>query len=196
MPIEIWKPIPDYEGLYEISDAGNVRNVATGQILRGDICKGYRRIGLYRNGHHKRIGVHRLVLLTFIGLPPTPERNKSNHRNGVRLDNRPDNLEWVTPSQNSLHRCRVLKTHRQKGSQHGRHKLDEANVVDIIKRTSAGEMLATIAKDFNVCISTVSQIAHGKIWKHVERPPRLFEDRRLIQGVLQLRNHLSIENLP
>ena len=67
---------------------------------------GYLVATLYTNSKPRRTGVHRLVALAFI---PNPEdKPQINHKNGVRTDNRPENLEWATCSENNLHRRRVL----------------------------------------------------------------------------------------
>lgn len=68
---------------------------------------GYFQIGLYKNNVRYFIGVHRLVAEAFI---PNPN-NKTciNHKNGIRTDNRVENLEWVTYSENMKHSYSVLK---------------------------------------------------------------------------------------
>ena len=172
MTIEIWKPIAGYPG-YEVSNCGKVKDQK--RLLSQDKPRGYRRVTLKNETGFKRFGVHTLVLSCFVG--PRPDAHECNHKNGIRYDNNLDNLEWTTKSENSLHRCRILKSHHQKGSKHGKHKLMEFEVMKIIDRMASGDSLASVAAEFNVCISTVSQIARGKTWKHLERPVQL--DRRL-----------------
>jgi len=95
--METWLPLVNYDGKYEVSDLGNVRNVKTGRILKHSSNKdGYLQIGLYNNGQ-KHFLVHRLVLQTFL---PIDENKEVNHKNHIKSDNRFENLEWCSRSQN------------------------------------------------------------------------------------------------
>lgn len=116
--IEIWKDIPDYEGLYEASSFGRIRthkNKTTytkkhgirhwkSRIMkgRGDFYTTGRRVGLWKNGKVKDWLVARLIAITFLG-KPTKEANTVNHINGNRLDNRIENLEWLSLADNIKH---------------------------------------------------------------------------------------------
>lgn len=116
--IEIWKDIPDYEGLYEASSFGRIRthkNKTTytqkhgirhwkSRIMkgRGDFYTTGRRVGLWKNGKVKDWLVARLIAITFLG-KPTKEANTVNHINGNRLDNRIENLEWLSRANNIRH---------------------------------------------------------------------------------------------
>jgi hypothetical protein len=174
--MEEWRPIAGYEGLYEISNVGRVRNRV--RVLTPNVGKDYARIQLANKGQFHRYQVHLLVLAAFVG--PCPKGKQGNHKNGVKTDNHLENLEYVTRSENALHAYRVLHRPRQQGSLHGCHKLIESEVLEIIRRSTTGETLRSIATDFNVCDSTVSQIARGRTWRHLPRPPQ--EDRRLNYG--------------
>ena len=99
--MEIWKDIKDYEGYYQISSEGNVRNVKTQQILKGDTNNlGYRRVTLY-TPIRKRFFIHRLVALHFC--EGYSEELVVNHKDGNKQNNNYLNLEWVTRSENDLH---------------------------------------------------------------------------------------------
>ena len=103
---ERWKSVKGYENSYQISDKGNVRALnfkRTGQtkLLKANIHCGYYCVNLYKNGKYKTFRVHRLMALSFIENP----YNKPfiNHKDGNKLNNNLDNLEWCTPKENSVH---------------------------------------------------------------------------------------------
>ena len=98
--MESWLPIVGYEGKYEVSDFGNVKNVKTGRILKLLNAKGYLHVNLFNNGR-KQHSVHRLALLTFL---PIDEIKEVNHKNHIKSDNRLENLEWCSRSENTRFR--------------------------------------------------------------------------------------------
>lgn len=117
---EIWKEIPDFP-CYEIGSQGNVRSkprtvffyrmgIQTSRTLVGQEIKqflsnsGYLRVQLVNKDLVKKHSVHRLVAKAF--LTPDSSRPHVNHINGNRQDNRHENLEWSTPSENALHAYR------------------------------------------------------------------------------------------
>ena len=110
--IEVWKKVKGYEGIYEVSNYGNVKRVSgiTGvntKYLNGyylkplDNGKGYLRVKLTTNNKSKRIMLHRIIAEAFI---PNPDNKPVvNHINHNIVDNRINNLEWCTQSENVLH---------------------------------------------------------------------------------------------
>lgn len=102
--MEHWKDITDYEGLYEVSCRGNVRNKKTLKLLSNK-SKSYVFISLVKNKFRKTHLAHRIVALMFI---PNPLNKKEvNHINGVKNDNRVENLEWCTSKENISHSWRI-----------------------------------------------------------------------------------------
>lgn len=97
--VEKWAPVVGYEGLYEVSTIGNVRNCKTNKVLRHGKSKNYDSVMLYKGKQCKRISVHRLVAIAFI---PNPQKLKCvNHKDENSTNNCVENLEWCTHKYNS-----------------------------------------------------------------------------------------------
>lgn len=102
--MEIWKPIKNFENLYEISNLGKVKSLRGNKLLKPIYNKrnGYRYVRLY-NKSENFYYIHQLVAETFCEKPITNFRLTVNHKNGKKLDNRANNLEWCTFSENLQH---------------------------------------------------------------------------------------------
>lgn len=100
--MENWIEIPEYEGLYMISDLGNVKSLYSNKILKPSIDKfGYCRFSATKNKKQKTLRIHRIVAELFI---PNPNNlPQVNHKDGNKENNSKNNLEWCTDSENKLH---------------------------------------------------------------------------------------------
>lgn len=104
--IEIFKDIEGYEGLYQISNYGNVKSLnyhCTGKekiLKQGKDKYGYLFVNLYKDGKRKKFLSHRLVVTTFISNDNPTEKIQVNHIDENKENNHVSNLEWVTPKEN------------------------------------------------------------------------------------------------
>ena len=105
---ELWKDIDGFEGKYQVSSWGRVRNLNTNKILTPyENSKGYLKVGLHLKGHKSPVKkrVNRLVAIAFI---PNPyELPQVNHKDGNKQNNSISNLEWCTNRQNAIHRRKM-----------------------------------------------------------------------------------------
>lgn len=165
---EIWKDIPDYEGLYQVSNLGKIRSCKNNKVRKQVKQKsGYMRIILTKNSKQKATSVHILVAKCFV-------KNQNNYRyvnhvDGDKTNNKANNLEWVTASQNMKHALEtgLIKPHpwSVKVSQYS---LDG-------KLIKTWNRMADVARFLNCHHSQISDCCRGKqntckgyIWKYAE----------------------------
>ena len=132
-------------------------------------CKGtngYIQLDLVKDRKRYHCFAHRLVWIYFNGA--IPFNMEINHKNGLKTDNQPKNLELVTRSENHKHAYKIGLKHGLKGERHPSAKLTENDVRKIRLRLQSGEKQKSIAQNFNVCRSNISYIFCKKSWSHVE----------------------------
>jgi hypothetical protein len=180
MEIEIWKDIPGYEGLYQASSLGRIKGLPkkvrcnTGHTTTKEcILKptfktgGYPFVVLYKDSRSKRsITVHRLIATTFL---PNPENKDTvNHKNGIKTNNKVENLEWLTKKENINHAYRTGIAKGRQGEKHGRSKLT-TDTVQTIRSVYKSGIYNTyeLASMHNVNPTTIQRIVSGKHWKEI-----------------------------
>lgn len=176
--MEIWKDVKGYEGIYKISNFGNVKSLERLKKSKGNSTRvvnerilkyntnifGYKYVILCKESKNKCFLIHRLIGIAFI---PNPENKPQiNHINGIKTDNSISNLEWCTQQENSIHAFKTgLMHHNPKvGERHGRSKLTEKEVLEIRNDNRTHEK---IAQSYNVSSPLISHIKQRKLWRHI-----------------------------
>ena len=160
--MEIWKPVVGYEGLYEVSSNGCIRNARTGKLKTYTHNRQKRRpfVGLWRNNKICVIYPHKAVLEAFVGMRPIGM--EACHNNGDPFDNRLENLRWDTTRNNQLDRIKHGTSNQ--GERCAAAKLTEAQVRAIRADT---RLQREIAVDYGVRENAISRIKSGKRWAHI-----------------------------
>lgn len=100
-----WMPICIFNGEFVANSKGEIKNAATGTVLKQRMDKrqgkGYLRVNIVFDGKHKTYSCHRLVLMAFKGIDLS--KPQVNHKDGNKINNHIDNLEWCTGSENIQH---------------------------------------------------------------------------------------------
>lgn len=104
---EEWREIDEYKGLYWVSNKGRIKN-SKGLVRKPHLnSSGYVQVALFKEKKFRNVLVHRFVAKAFLKNPGG--QLEVNHKDGNKLNNCVDNLEWVTKRQNHLHRVYALK---------------------------------------------------------------------------------------
>lgn len=171
MALETWRACP-YNNNYQVSDFGRVRRATFSQNRKskpGDLIEpqvaenGYAFVSLWNDGSCKRVSVHRLVALAFLGTPPLASYEVA-HNDGRRLNNNLRNLRWCTRAEN--HADKKLHGTQQVGQKNGNSKLKQSDVVEILKHPISTNK-SELARKYKVSPVTISRILTRQIWKHV-----------------------------
>lgn len=174
--IEIWKDIEGFEGKYQVSNKGNVKTLARIVVNKGKhtyhrlrkekILKnqktttGYWQVSLHKNvDKWKFHRIHRLVALHFI--PNSENKPQVNHINGIKTDNRVENLEWVTNRENTMDAIRrgINFTHNNKITFKDAEKIRELRKNKKLTFKELGEI-------YKINKATISHIINNRTWKY------------------------------
>lgn len=167
---EIWKDIPNYDNLYQVSNMGRIkscskivlRNSGKGNALKEEkilslekIKSGYLRVQLSHNKSKKKYLVHRLVALVFI--ENVNNKKQVNHKDSVRDNNESSNLEWVTNKENQIHS--VLS-----GNHNRKLKNDDVFLIRSLYK-NGNISINKIATNYNMSIQAISNVVNYKTFK-------------------------------
>lgn len=160
------KKITGFEG-YCVTESGEVINLKTERVLKYDVNNcGYRRVTLSKGGKTKRFFVHRLVALYYLPNPTSSE--VVNHRDGDKLNNNVDNLEWCSHSRNRLHAFEIGLC--GKGETHHNSRVSNMDVEQVCKLIQdglvRGEVLALVPQ---ISKHTFDDIRRRKTWTHISK---------------------------
>jgi hypothetical protein len=162
---EVWKPVKDFEGLYEISNLGRVKTFVRcpGKVLKPSNQKsGYLQVTLSKNKKAHFKWVHRLVAEVF--LEPSTSKHFVNHKDGNKKNNIPDNLEYCTPAENNAHAGKLNL--KPIGSNHTNSKLTHTQLKEVRSLLQQGILThKQISKIFNTHRTTISKIARNESYK-------------------------------
>jgi len=167
--MERWAELNGWPG-YWISNGGTLRGPRGFPLATVGDKNGYRTVYIGNKKRGALIKLHRAVVAAFIG--PVPPGMHVNHKNGVKDDNRVENLEIVTPRENVLHGFRVLgrkgcNTKPNRGSAHHNARLTEDDVRELKRLRGQGFTQVRLAARFGISQTNVSRILRGEAWPHV-----------------------------
>lgn len=185
-----WRPVPGWEGLYEVSSDGQVRSLPRRVVRRNGTVQNFKgkllspalnscgypcaRLSDDVNGRREYQRVHRLVGQAFIENPSSLPQ--INHKNGCKSDNRVENLEWTDDKGNRTHAWRIdLRTRKhlpiKRGEDNPIAKLTERDVLEARReRYEIGTPFRRIAERFGVSKKTIQYAISGRSWAHVLPP--------------------------
>ena len=167
---EVWKQIKGYPD-YMISNTGRV--ISKKGLYDREIgfvtAQGYRKVEIVSNKKKKRIFIHQLVAMCFLGNPY--RKPCVNHIDGNKLNNNAKNLEWVSHFENSQHAWStgLIKTHYNapKGESHYNSKLTSEDIKAIRKMAESGKKIGFICYKYDITSIHAKSIIERKSWKHV-----------------------------
>jgi hypothetical protein len=193
---EAWRPVPGFEGIYEVSDHGRVRSlertclkgygerIVKERILSGKPRRyGYTSYVLRKDGKSFSVHGHILVMRAFVGLPKPGQIVCHNDSDGS--NNCLENLRYDTAKSNSADRIGAGTSSR--GERHPQAKLTEDDVISVRTRHAAGERITSLAREYGIEPSGISGVCAGRLWRHVGGPITKPEPLMTVERVIELR---------
>lgn len=163
--MEVWKIVPAQYGPYFCSSDGRVSRDE--HFLRTYVRpNGYIRVQLMMaKPGFRNPPMHRLIYETFVGT--IPKGKEINHKNGIKADNRIENLEVVTRSENCAHAYRVLGREKLHGNKNPAAKLCEDVVREMRWLFAMGARQIDLAREYAVSATQICDIVNNRSWKHI-----------------------------
>lgn len=191
MEQEIWKDIKGYEGLYKISNLGNVMSLHYGRTNQPNLLKpqddhkrGYLKVGFHKNGEYKTFSVHRLVAETFIldktNFKSMPDEDRSlidlndlvvNHKDEIKTNNNVENLEWCSEKYNRYYGTNIERQVLKRYVPINQFDLNNTFIKRWDSTKEASEVLNIGRKNISDCLCCRGnrKTAGGYIWRYAEK---------------------------
>lgn len=163
----IWIDISGYEGLYQVSNSGLIKNKNTGKIKKYHYNRdGYLYVSLSKSGKSKTLKVHRIVCESF-NIKESEEKNHVDHIDGDKSNNSSLNLRWCSHAEN-IKFAWDNGLYKNKGQNHGMSKISEKQAIYIKGELKSKRTAKSIAKELSIGIDTVFSIKQGRTWVHIK----------------------------
>lgn len=169
-----FREVPGFPG-YTVSNVGEVIGRYCRRLNPAVTRDGYHRVTFRDGDRQVKLLVHRIVLMTFVG--PAPEGSSACHNNGIRTDNRVENLRWDTTKNN----CADIGKHgkRPPGAPRPR-RLSNDLVSEMRRKNRAGQSVLSIADEYGIGTYTAHAAIRGITWRDAEEPPVPLQGQRRV----------------